>query len=60
MTETVLAGRTYRALDTGTTLLGLGIMVLGLEVGAATLQGVTLLASGIGIGIITDFMDTNE
>ena len=60
MTEVVLAGRTHRALDTGTLLLGLGLMVLGLEVGAATPQGVTLLTSGIGIGIFTDFIDTNE
>jgi hypothetical protein len=53
MTETVLAGRTYRPLDTGTTLLGL-------EIGATTLPGATLLTSGIGIGIFTDFIDTNE
>ncbi|HKL29230.1 MAG TPA: hypothetical protein VJ898_08175 [Natrialbaceae archaeon] len=60
MTEVALSGRTYRALDIGTTLLGLGLMVIGLEVGATNLQGVMLLTSGIGIGIFTDFIDTNE
>jgi len=38
----------------------LGLMVIGLEVGATNLQGVMLLTSGIGIGIFTDFIDTNE
>ncbi|MFT4963538.1 MAG: hypothetical protein ACI9PP_000811 [Halobacteriales archaeon] len=60
MTDVALSGRTYRVLDTGTKLLGLGFMVLGLEVGTATPPGVALLAIGIGIGIITKFIDTNE
>jgi len=60
MTEVTPSGRTYRALDTGTQLLGLGLMVVGLEVGVATPAGVALLIGGIGIGTITNFIDTNE
>jgi len=60
MTEITLTGRTYRRVDTASKLIGLAVIVAGLEVGPATAAGAILVLLGIAVGTATVFIQTNE
>lgn len=57
MTELTLPARTYRRVDLATKLLGLGLVAVALELGAASPLGLACALLGVVAATITVFID---
>jgi hypothetical protein len=55
-----IGSRTYRWLDAGTKLAGVGVIAIGLETGIESAPGLALALAGALLGVSTVFITTQS
>ncbi|MFB6183629.1 MAG: hypothetical protein ABEI96_03660 [Haloarculaceae archaeon] len=60
MTDLLASVRTYRTLDRASKLVGVALLAAGLQAGATTPTGLVLAATGIALGLLTVFIESEQ